>query len=187
MHYPRRYAVGTDRIREWIHAGRVGLPSAVHAWYGTTVRHLGVHSLDLVYHLLGPSAYASALPSREEPVVVLSGGDAPELLLQPYPYRHFPLMDLDILGSEGRIRITDLGSRMTLWRARASRVHTGFRELREVSCRPTGFENATRRLYGRVARDLDCGSTPVEISERYMARACDAIERAIKERNTCRI
>jgi len=137
----RRWERGHQQARALIQSGGIGQIVAATAFYVKGLYHIGstvsdtirflvseveaVQALESHHHetLPGDPSVDAVLYLRNQAVATMLGADR-------YGYR-YSLFELDILGTEGRIRFLDNGDRIVVSRVQEYRHYPGFWELRE--------------------------------------------------------
>ena len=152
VNYGRRYAPAYRETAEAIRKGRYGEVQHVHAVYTKGIVNNGSHMLDLLRFLFGdPTGFAVVR-------VVDSAAEDPEVGFR-IAYRgrfeawvectdasRYNVFDLDILGTLGRIRFTDLGHRLERYTVEDVQEAHDFRQLvAEADVLETGLNVATER------------------------------------------
>lgn len=140
VNYIRRWDPHYRHVRRIIQRGAVGPVQRIHATYSGQLYNIGSHLLDTVNMLW---------PAR---VVALSGfggvsGGDPDIsgwlqmedgacLLSATARHRDLLFEIDLFGTEGRIRSLDNGERIELYRFEPSRRYSNYRELVPVDAAP---------------------------------------------------
>jgi predicted dehydrogenase len=161
VHYPRRTAPAYLALRERIDAGALGELRHVGGLYTGGVLHNGTHWFDLVRMLAGEVATVAATDALGE------GGADPTLdlhleladrttgTLVALPARDHATFELELVGADGRVRVTELGWRIELDAAGPSARFAGYRELRRtweaVDALQDGVLHAVEDLVGAAA------------------------------------
>jgi len=135
--FMRRHARNMQAVRELIRAGRIGTVESIQGLYGKGVLHNAVHWFDLVRMLAGEVAWVEAWnrlrDSQTDPTLDvrlgLSGGAVATLAgARAEAYSAF---EMDMVGTLGRLRLTDSCHRVELFVAGPSARYSGYRELQE--------------------------------------------------------
>jgi len=133
LNHPRRwddnYLVPARMIRD----GRIGDVKVVNVLYSNKLLDTGTHLFDTLRLLIGEIDWVAGELHDDSPEPFASG------------YLHFAcgatgsigavgcredlIFEFDIVGSEGRIRLLDNGTRMELYQWQESKNYTGYREL----------------------------------------------------------
>ena len=135
VHYPRRTAPPYLELARRIESGALGNLQHVHGLYTAGVAHNGTHWFDLVRMLAGEIAWVEAADGLGE------GGDDPTLDvalglaggarggLAGLPRTAHATFELDLVGTAGRARLTEIGWHLALEEAGPSPRFPGYREL----------------------------------------------------------
>lgn len=116
VNYSRRYAGRYAALREFVAGGGIGAVRLVRGLYGKGTLHNGTHWLDLARFLVGEVTQAHGrdrlCEGGDDPTLDVSldfaGGAAGELLA--CSEADFTAFEMDVLGTTGRIRLTDCGN-----------------------------------------------------------------------------
>lgn len=137
VHYNRRYADVYRDLRGKIADGYVGRPVSITISAPNRLWSVQSHAVDLLLFLAGEKpalTSAMALPALTE-----DGEGACDLLAR-FPsgiagrvlvtgFKSALVFEVDVLGAEGRLTITDFGRTVTARRFEPSQEYTGYREL----------------------------------------------------------
>ena len=165
VNYTRRFAPSHAEAQRRIAAGEIGKVVAVNGLYTKGVLHNGTHWFDLarwlVGDIVGVQAWrASADPACADPTchVRLSFREGQSGFLLGSDEGRFTVFEMDCIGTEGRLRITDSGMRLT-WSAVAdSPYYSGYRTLLPGAEAAGGFRDVALRMIEDVVAAL-CGGT----------------------------
>jgi predicted dehydrogenase len=133
--YMRRHARNLRALRDFVLRGGVGEVRAVTGWYGKGTLHNGSHWFDLLRMLAG-----EVVRVRGVDVLGEEGADPTlDVLLWTEPgalatlratdASTFTVFEMDLVGSAGRVLITDSGHRIDVLRAGPSPRYSGYTEL----------------------------------------------------------
>ena len=173
--YMRRHAENLRALRAWMAEGGIGRVQAVSGWYGKGTLHNGSHWFDLLRMLAGEARRVRGVDARGE------GGSDPTLdvllwmengalaTLRATDASAFTVFEMDVMGSEGRVLITDSGHRVEVLRAGPSPRYSGYTELlpapRELGHRRDLMLHAVNDL----AQALEAGRDPACTGEDGLA------------------
>lgn len=167
----RRWETGHRRVRAMIGDGAIGQVVGVTALYVKGLYHVGATLIDTIRFLVSEVDAVQALagdhvasvasdPSADVALYLENGATAVVLGADRYGYR-YSIFEIDVLGSGGRIRLTENGDRIHLSEVREYAHYPGFTELREVcegsvlgdmgSAIPTGVGQIVGLLQGSHA------------------------------------
>ncbi|MBN2079212.1 MAG: Gfo/Idh/MocA family oxidoreductase [Spirochaetes bacterium] len=179
INHERRYDGRYRKVKELIARGTIGEVKTVHASVltggyagpsdaaegGGPLLHDGTHMVDMARYLFGEITWVRGRFEREKRKrgfedracawIRTAGGI--DIFLEAGGSRGYFLFELDISGTRGRIVIGNGYER--IYRSRASRLYTGFRDLEERSFPAWRRNNCFRDLY-REARALAGGGPP---------------------------
>ena len=145
VNYTRRWQSAYMMVRDIIRQGKVGDLAVVNAVYTGHIYTVGSHLFDTVLMLtratpLGVSAVTIQqgvdprisgwfmLKKKSDEDIFFSFSSAGK--------REDLIFEIDVIGTEGRIRITDNGSRLELFIFEESNQYSGYRELVPKEIRP---------------------------------------------------
>jgi predicted dehydrogenase len=137
--YQRRWDRGHQQAAEWLHDGRAGRIENVAIRYTRGLRNYGTHAIDLVRWYVGEIAWAWGHRAADggdadpSPSAVL-GADGATVALLAVGKESYDVFEVDVMGSEGRLLIDDLGRRIR-WFGLSSAPEWG--EPRVVSSSPS--------------------------------------------------
>lgn len=169
----RRWAPGIREAVDLIHAGELGAPQWAVGHYDKGILNNGSHLLDLLARLLGLPRRVTTLGRDRAPGP--HGDPTPDLLLEyagqageDFPvylvgsdFRRFSLFELDILGTRGRLTLTDKGNQIRLHGLMDDPRYPGYRNLVETRVLPARLGDS---LELAVAELLDMHAGRVQSS-----------------------
>lgn len=138
VNYSRRYAQGHIALAQRIENDLIGNIHQVTGVYTKGTRHNGTHWFDWARMFLGDIVTARGFDTLQE------AGDDPTLdarltfrcgtsgTLAAMNHHNYSVFELELLGSQGRLRIEDSGHRYRLELAKASPHYSGYRSLATV-------------------------------------------------------
>jgi predicted dehydrogenase len=135
VHYPRRTAPPYLELARRMADGAIGELQVVHGLYTGGVAHNGTHWFDLVRMLAGEIAWVEAADGLGEgggdPTLDVALGlvDGARGTLTGLPRTAHATFELDLVGTAGRARLTEIGWRLSLEEAAPSPRFPGYREL----------------------------------------------------------
>jgi predicted dehydrogenase len=139
VNFFRRWHPEFRRIRTMVRRGDFGVPQAVTATYTKGIRNNALHIVDWLMHVFGPIERAQvigAVPSTAKEldptihaVCWTGGAQKIPVFLIGADHRHHAIIDIDIIFSEARVRLVDIGRRIEVWRSRPDPDFAGYRTL----------------------------------------------------------
>jgi predicted dehydrogenase len=153
VNYTRRYSAAHADARRRVAAGEIGAVVAVSGLYTKGVVHNGTHWFDLARWLVGDIERVAAWPgATAEPAgdptcsvrLRFSGGQSGVLL--GLDAERYSVFEMDCIGSDGRLRISEGGMRLTWSKAGESPYFSGYRTLLAAPEVPGGFRDAALLL-----------------------------------------
>jgi len=151
--YLRRFASNMRALKDFIETGHLGKIQAVAGWYTKGIRHNGSHWIDLLRFLVGEVDWVQAWDriqdDPDDPTLdlVLGLENGVIATLRAAEVKFFTIFEMEILGSLGRVRLTDSGYVVEYSRAAASKRYTGYRELENI---PKNFGDRKDVMYHAV-------------------------------------
>lgn len=141
VNYMRRFDPALQAVGRDIRAGIFGDIFKGTLWYSKGLLHNGSHYLDILLDWLGPVADLDILdPGPEttmagpEPDVLFRFTSGCSLYALAAKEENYSLIDLDLVGTRGRLRYTDLGCSLERWHTAADPLFPGYTILnRETS------------------------------------------------------
>lgn len=135
VNYSRRYSAGHQELAQRLHAGEIGTIQCVSGYYTKGTLHNGTHWFDLARMLVGEVDAVRGFDRLGE-----KGGDPTldvglEFKCGSTGYLHgldagaYSLFEMDIVGTQGRVRIVDSGHVFEFSRNGDSPYYTGYRTL----------------------------------------------------------
>ncbi len=125
VNHVRRWDAAYEAARRWLEAGRAGKLLAATAWYTDGVRNIGSHLFDTLRFLLGDAEWVWAAPDAAGAAdPTLSGviGFGQGLLCHVVGCGSGTLyFEVDLVGTDGRLRVSGNGARVETWAVRQSR------------------------------------------------------------------
>lgn len=135
VNYSRRYSTGHAKIRELLRSGSIGTIQKVSGYYTKGVLHNGSHWFDLARWLIGEVTAVRGFPDGGElctdPTldVWMTFDNGAFGFLQGCRAEAFSIFEMDIVGTRGRIRLTDSGHRVEIFDVAESPYYSGYTSL----------------------------------------------------------
>lgn len=157
VNYIRRYAPGHCRVRDRLAGLEFGPVQSVCGLYSGGLIHNGSHWLDLVRWLVGDIAAVQAFAAgddRATPDLRIVFANGVQGFLQGCGRDgEYSAFELDIVCSEGRLRLVDSGHTIEIYRAGDNPHYSGYRALLPAGSESGGIANA---LSVAVEDLIDC-------------------------------
>lgn len=140
VNYSRRYDPTLRQVATLVSTGQLGTIQHVVGRYGKGIVENGSHLIDLIQWWLGPTQSCSVLrrvdddrldhdPTLDAELKV----GLPQTMIPVYllgvDHRHYSLFELDIVGSAGRISLTERGGRIQHWEVISDSIFPSYRVL----------------------------------------------------------
>ena len=153
VNYSRHFLPIMAKIGEKIAVGQIGEIRAISGYYTKSILHNGTHLLDLLRFWFGElnietarsTSWAGASNQNINLMMCLSNGAS--VTLHALNAADYSLFEIDIIGSQGRIRLTDSGNRIAFHKVRNHSLFTGYRELEPC---PHVMENCLQDIMHHV-------------------------------------
>ena len=167
VNYVRRYAESHRRLKAFLASGGIGEVQTVGGYYTKGLLHNGTHWFDLARFFVGEIA---RVWGRD---VLREGGDDPTLdaflefesgaaaHLQACSASAYSVFEMDLLGTRGRVRVTDSGHVFQTYGVADSPRFSGYRELRPVDGLTGGLEDVLLNAVEDLARAVDEAAEPL--------------------------
>lgn len=161
VNYSRRFIKDFQDCAQAVRNGSYGAFHGGCGYYGKGLFHNGSHLLDQLLFLTGESFSVDHVSGKivdfdeSDPSLsaVLKTGGGATFNLQAIDCRNFSIYELDLIFARGRIRISDAGKQMALYRVAADEQFADYKSLAGetvavplFSCLPAAYANLTRHL-----------------------------------------
>jgi predicted dehydrogenase len=166
VNYGRRYSERHQRVHEIIEAGRIGQIQRVSGLYTKGIFHNGSHWLDLARWLVGDVArvhgfHTSPMEHADPPLdtwlLFRTGASG---YLHNCNSEAFTVFEMDILGTKGRARLTDLGHRYEIYAVGESPHYSGYRSLTKTQEEYGGVEDTVLWAVEDLVNCVEHGGEP---------------------------
>ena len=167
VNYSRRYSTSYVELRQLLAGGAIGEINAVSGYYTKGVIHNGSHWIDLARFLVGEIVSGRGINSRSEasPDPTLDGliefaGGVKGYLHGCSFSDEVSLFEMEIVGTRGRVSITDSGRTITFSELAENPHHAGYKmfvKTREVD---GGLAYALLNAVDDLAHALTTGGQP---------------------------
>ena len=141
LNFLRRWDPGLCEAAALVHAGELGQIQRGAGFYGKGMANNGTHLVDLLNMFMGPPARVRAMQTATEAPAGdgLATFDAvldyrledrqPSVYLLSTDHTCYSIFELDLLGTRGRLRMTDKGQRLELFEAEPDPLFEGYQHL----------------------------------------------------------
>jgi len=156
INYYKRFDGCVPHARDLLNQNVIGELHYAAALYSDPLEAVGSHALDLLWFLIGPLSlrYAAVITADRHAAAFTFGREGAATVVTTGP-RERLVFEIDLIGSEGRLRILDNCARLEVYQFCSSPRYSGYRELFLEPAR--GFQTAERflPLFVEVAELLD--------------------------------
>jgi len=167
VNYIRRFAPSHVELQNWLSTGGVGNLQAVSGYYVKGLLHNGTHWLDLARYLAGEVDSVLGHDRLQEPSndptldVELTFANGARGCLFGLDARRFSHFEMDLIGSAGRVRLTEFGHNLEVYETVDSPRYAGCRELARIdSAFRVGLKDVLLHAVQDVVRCLAEGGQP---------------------------
>jgi predicted dehydrogenase len=138
VNYTRRYASGHQDVKEIVRKGELGKIQAINCIYTKGLFNSGSHIINLLLFFFGKINNVSLISRLKKCPMMKKDYDGDIALRFRSGFtaiiisanaRYYSLMEIDIIGTLGRIRITESGFDITHYQIRNSSIFKGYTEL----------------------------------------------------------
>ncbi|HUQ47274.1 MAG TPA: Gfo/Idh/MocA family oxidoreductase [Gemmatimonadaceae bacterium] len=175
--YMRRYAKNFRALRKFLDEGGIGKLQTVTGLYIKGTFHNGTHWFDMLRYLCGEVGMVSGLnmigETREDPTldVALFLRSGVLATLRACDHTAYTVFEMELFGTEGRVRIVDSGFEIELYKPMPSERYAGYVELQRV---PMDFGDRRDLMLHAVEDIVDC----LETGKDPLCTAADGVEAA---------
>lgn len=190
VNYFRRFTSNHRQLRQMLSDGAIGRIVAVHGNYTKGMFHNGTHWFDLARWLVGEvtevQAFDALGEATDDPTLDLrlkfeSGATG---TLTGLPAGNFSLFEMDLIGSAGRVRLSDNGWRIQLSRVGTSRYYTGYTALTAEESVKGDMRDPTLAAVENLVMHLRNSSVPLACSAQDGLKAMLIAEAARRSLST---
>ena len=140
VHYIRRFPPLFQSIFQDLQNQKWGQLLSIQAYYGNGFIHNACHIIDLITWWFGPfTEFKLHSPIYDRPndpsfSVIAQNHLTNNILINPISSQYYTLFEIDIILSEGRIRLTNGGLNIEFYEVKESPVFKGFQTLQLQNC-----------------------------------------------------
>jgi predicted dehydrogenase len=167
VNYTRRYSNSYVELRQFLDSGGIGEILAVSGFYTKGIIHNGSHWIDLVRFLLGEMIEFRGISSRREasPDPTLDGliefAGGVEGYLHGCTFNdEVSLFEMEIVGTRGRVSITDSGRTITFSELAENPHHAGYKTFVKTREIDGGLSYALLNAVDDLVHALTTGGRP---------------------------
>ncbi len=166
VNYIRRYASSHVQLKAFLASGGIGEIQSVQGSYTKGLFHNGTHWFDLARYLVGEIAEVrgihSRVPSSEDPTldVWLKFENGACGYLHGCDPACFTILEMDLLGTLGRIRIVDSGHRIKFYDVKESSHYSGYLNLSPREDLGGGFHDVLLNAVEDLVESLEQKRSP---------------------------
>lgn len=128
VNFYKRFEAAVQKAARLVRALEIGALRSASALYAGPLDAVGSHAIDLLQFLVGPLELVEATPGPDGVSALLRFGTGSVASVLSTGPREDLLFEVDLVGSEGRIRILDNCARLELTRFAESSRYRGYRE-----------------------------------------------------------
>lgn len=161
--HQRRFDPFHQAAAAFLRRGTLGSIQQVTCYYTAGVANTGSHLFDLLRFFFGETAWVQGAfsqnpsPDSRDPNIDgwLRFENGPLVTIQACDVRHYTIFEMNILGTQGRLRLTSHGFDAQLEKAQRSRHFHGYRELHPARL-PINRSGPQEFMLQGVRHLLDC-------------------------------
>jgi len=128
VNYYKRFETAIQAAVRLLDGGALGVLHSATALYAGSLDAVGSHAVDLLGLMLGPLEVMHVIHGVGESAVLRFGDEGVAILLAT-GRREDLVFEIDLIGSDGRLRILDNGARLETAKFAPSPRYDGYREL----------------------------------------------------------
>lgn len=165
VNYQRRWDADHQKAMKAIKDGKMGDIQAISAYYVKGIQHIGCTVVDTLRFLISDITSVAALPPgdigtfKEDPsldaVVFFDNGAKAVIQSCDKKGYTYSIFELDILGSNGRIRIVENGEKIIYFKSDPYHSYPGFTELVQYREEKTEMSRVMAKSMKEILRILD--------------------------------
>lgn len=179
INYSRRFIKEFQELNKRIKSGEFGIFYKGYCCYGKGFNHNGSHLRDLVEFLIGPITkidyidhfidYSEMDPTNTVILHIEDNGidtinESKKVFVQGIDSRLYSLAEFDFYFTKGRIRITNGGSNIEIYKVKENSIYAGYFNLVKEEDIKTNSEDALKNALENISNYLNKGevliSTP---------------------------
>jgi dTDP-4-amino-4,6-dideoxygalactose transaminase/predicted dehydrogenase len=161
VNYTRRWDNNHQEIKRAILNNSFGSLLTLHAFVTGGLIHNGCHMIDYLLDVFGGDLSLNPLNQQFIDDDLYGGFEinllnGVEGIIQSLPRLPYSFFELELVFSDARISIRDIGCDISIQRPRPSRIYPGFNHLNTESCFEPSLHSAMYELYDAIAnRQID--------------------------------
>lgn len=166
VNYSRRYSTQLLQVKKMIALGNLGKIQKISGYYTKGILHNGTHWLDLSTWFLGEiKSVQGFLDVKNEAVdpaldAQLVYNNGTRGVLQALEADHYSLFEMDILGTQGRIRIIDSGHRIEFYEVKDNPYYTGYKTVLKANEDESDMHNTVLNIVTDLVNCMETGNIP---------------------------
>jgi predicted dehydrogenase len=166
VNYSRRYAPSHIRLKEFLSSGGIGEIQTVSGFYTKGLLHNGTHWFDLARFLVGEVVRVWGVDVRKENSLDPTLDAFLDFECGASAYLHgcdktaFSLFEMDLIGTNGRVRVIESGQTIEFFTVVDDSRFTGYKSLMEKNKISDGLHNELLYVVEDVVRCLNESGQP---------------------------
>lgn len=165
VNYTRRFCPAYRRAVEDVRAGRLGTIQHIHGAYTNGIYANGSHLLDLLRWLFGEPGDLVPMGQAAEAAdptvdVKLTWADRKTAWVRGLEHNAFAAFELEVTGTQGRMRLADLGHQIEWMAVQETLPAHGFRQLAPPVSEATDLRSAVRYAVEDLIEAVQRGRAP---------------------------
>lgn len=166
VNYSRRYSAQLLQVKKMIALGNLGKIQKISGYYTKGILHNGTHWLDLSTWFLGGIKSVQGFldvkndaidPTLDAQLVFNNGTRG---VLQALEAEHYSIFEMDILGTQGRIRIIDSGHRIEFYEVKDNPYYSGYKAVLKANENESDMHDTVLNIVIDLVNCMETGSVP---------------------------
>lgn len=167
VNYSRRWGEGICEVARMLHGGQLGAIRSATGHYANGWLHNGTHWIDLARMLIGDIVAVRALdhhptgdPNDDSLDVELEFSGGAKAIVIGHSAPGLSFFEMDIVGENGRVRLTDGAQRIEVYELAPSPTFSGFFQYVRSSQIEGGLDRALLNAVEDLSRAITGGASP---------------------------
>ncbi|MCP4705992.1 MAG: Gfo/Idh/MocA family oxidoreductase [candidate division Zixibacteria bacterium] len=133
INFSRRYDPGFQELSKRVINNELGQPQSFNGTFCKGLYHNGCHMLELIEFLIGDLKSISAITNKiaDDDIYGIYSVETTDCIgtMVNFEQKKYSIFELDIYFEKGRVRITEGGHRLEIFRPAESKIYAGYTEL----------------------------------------------------------
>lgn len=159
INHQRRFDPFHKKIKNFIDEGNIGEVQQATFYYSSGIANFGSHMFDILRFCFGEAEFVQAYykNNSEDPNIdgLVRFKNNLTTMIQSFDNKHYSIFDLNIIGTDGALKINKLGLDAEFYDIKESDLIKGYKELTKIGSKVYRDPNDSPILYG-VKHLIDC-------------------------------